>query len=104
VFLVYPLGSFMNALRIIHHNTALPTGLVFKLDTLSTARIDHAAPVTTPLSLVLLLGETLSLCNNQLGVRAVGVIVGDVGVASELGVDFDVRLDALEAVFDVAAL
>ena len=36
--------------------------------------------------------------------RAVGVVVGNVGVASELGIDFDVGLDALEAVFDVAAL
>lgn len=94
----------MNASWIIHHNTALLIGLVFKFDTLSTARIDHAAPVTTPLSLVLFLCESLSLCNDQLGVRAVGVIVGNVGVASELGVDFDVGLDALEAVFDVAAL
>jgi hypothetical protein len=77
---------------------------VFKLETLATRGINHAASVGTPLSLVLLLSKALALGDDQLGVRAVGVIVGNVGVTCEVRVDFDVGLDALESIFDVAPL
>lgn len=78
--------------------------LVVELEAFAARCVDQAAAVGAPLALVLLLCEALALGDNQLCVRAVGVVVGNVGVAGKLGEDLDVGLDALEAVFDVAAL
>jgi len=81
-----------------------PSLSIFKLYALATRCINRTAAVRAPLLLVLLLGEALALCDNQVGVRAVGVVVGNVGVALELGIDVGVGFDALEAVLDVVLL
>lgn len=49
--------------------------LVLELDALAARRVNHATSVGTPLSLVLLLGESFALCDNQFGMRAVGIVV-----------------------------
>lgn len=52
--------------------------LVFKLERLSTTRIDRATPITSPLLLVLLLGESLTSRDAQILVRTIGIIVADI--------------------------
>lgn len=77
---------------------------ILKLNALAARSINQATAVRTLLLLVLFLCESLALGDDQIGVRAVSVVVRDVGVAGKLGVDFDVCLNALEAVFDVVLL
>lgn len=70
--------------------------LIVKVDALAIRNVNHASPVAAPLHLVLLLGEALALCHNQILVRPLRVVDGDVGVGGEAGVDLDVLGDARE--------
>lgn len=77
---------------------------IFELDALAASGINHTATIRSALLLVLLLCEAFAACDDQVGVRAVGVVVGHVGVAGEFGVDDGVGFDALEAVLDMVLL
>ena len=78
--------------------------LVLKLESLAARRVNGAAAVGPALALVLLLCEALALCDNELGVGPVRVVVRHVRVARQLGQYLDVGLDALEAVLNVVLL
>jgi hypothetical protein len=78
--------------------------LIFKFYAFAARSINHTAAVRTSLFLVLFLCEALALGYNEVGVRAVGVVVGYVCVAGELGIDPRVGLDALKAVLDMVLL
>jgi hypothetical protein len=95
IHLVYLL---LNAIHRLH------VYLVLKLEPLAARRVNGAAAVRPALALVLLLCEALALCDNELGVRAVRVVVRHVCVARQLGEHLDVGLDALEAVLNVVLL
>ena len=60
--------------------------------------------IAATLLLVLLLGESLALCDDKVGVSTVGVIVGHIGVASELRIDVCIGFDALESVLNMVLL
>lgn len=77
---------------------------VLELDALSTGRIDHPAPVGAPLLLILLLGESFSLGDDQIGMCPVGVIVRNIRVTGKAWIDKGVALYALESVFDMVLL
>jgi len=77
---------------------------VFKLDALAARCVDHTTTVRTFLFLVLLLCESFALGYNQVGVSAIGVVVGNVGIAGKFGVNPSVCPDALKAVLDVVLL
>jgi hypothetical protein len=58
-----------------------PNTSILKLDALATRRVNQTAAVRTPLLLVLLFCEALALGDDEVGVSAIGVVIGDVGIA-----------------------
>jgi hypothetical protein len=99
LLLLHPCQSTSSSIQLVLH-----VYLVVKLEPLAARRVDGAAAVRPALALVLLLCEALALCDNELGVRAVRVVVRHVRVARQLGEHLDVGLDALEAVLNVVLL
>ena len=55
---------------------------VIELDALLAFYVDVAAPVASPLLLILLLGEALALGHNQVLVSLLRVVIGNISVAS----------------------
>lgn len=74
---------------------------IFKLETLATRRVNRTTTVGSSLALIFLLGKAFTLGNNQLCVSTVSIVVWNVSVACEIGVDDNIRFDALEAVLNV---
>jgi len=71
--------------------------LIVELDALAARDINHTSTVGAPLLLVLLFGEALALCNDQVCVGPVSIVIRNVIVAGEARVHFDGFGDALEA-------
>lgn len=78
--------------------------LVVEFDTFAAGRVDHATTVRAPLLLVLLLGEAFAPCDDQVGVRAVCIVIRHVLVAGKTWIDTRVGLDSLKAVLYVILL